>query len=194
MQILQPDVNVPTQTLLGDVSLWNLDQVLRRHLACRVFMWRNLIWLGHVLIENFFCNSNQTRMSDPCAIVARFYFTKLVTAHFVEGLLVRGFIIANWNLRRHSAHGMNAAPMTDLNQQIDVGTQKMSLHRDLRSVGENEFRTRAEFLDIAENVVPPAAVEPGRMLAQFVKDLVHFESGDDLIGRAGRIQDARGIS
>src|SRR6266853_3944027 len=151
MQILQSDVNVPTQTLLGDVSLWHLDQVLRRHLPRRVFMGSNLIWLRHELIENFLCNSNQTRMGDPCAIVARFHFTKLVTAHLVEGLLVRRFVIANWNLRRHAAHRMNAAPMTDLNQQIDVGTQKTSLHRDLRSVGENEFRTRAELLDIAEN-------------------------------------------
>src|SRR5712672_1427914 len=34
---------------------------------------------------------------------------------------------------------------------------------------------RAKLLDEAENVVPAPAVQPRGMVAQFVKDLVHFE-------------------
>src|SRR5712672_3733216 len=34
---------------------------------------------------------------------------------------------------------------------------------------------RAKLLDETENVIPAAAVQPRGMLAQFVKDLVHFE-------------------
>src|SRR6202045_4140474 len=34
---------------------------------------------------------------------------------------------------------------------------------------------RAELLDETENVIPAPAIQPRGMIAQFVKDLVHFE-------------------
>src|SRR5712692_1193011 len=37
----------------------------------------------------------------------------------------------------------------------------------------------AELLDEAENVVPSPAVQARRMVAQFVKDLVHFEGSQN---------------
>ena len=51
----------------------------------------------------------------------------------------------------------------------------MPFHRDLRPIWQNEFRMRAKLLDETENVVPAPAVQPCGMVAQFVKDLVHFE-------------------
>ncbi len=55
----------------------------------------------------------------------------------------------------------------------------MRFHRDQRPIGQNEFRMRLELLDEAENVVPAAAIQAGGMFAQFVKNLVHFERGQD---------------
>src|ERR1700680_541325 len=37
----------------------------------------------------------------------------------------------------------------------------------------------AEPLDEAENVIPAAAVEPGRVIAQLIQDLVHFKRGEN---------------
>src|ERR1700730_2696152 len=37
----------------------------------------------------------------------------------------------------------------------------------------------AEPFDEAENVIPAAAVEPGRVIAQLIQDLVHFERGEN---------------
>ena len=36
----------------------------------------------------------------------------------------------------------------------------------------------AELLDVGEDVVPPAAVEAGGVLAKLVEDLMHLERGD----------------
>ena len=38
------------------------------------------------------------------------------------------------------------------------------------------FRNR---LDTGKNVIPAAAVQPGRMFAQFVENFVHFKGGRD---------------
>ena len=40
-------------------------------------------------------------------------------------------------------------------------------------------RMLAELLDDAEDVIPAPAIQPRRMLAQFVEDLVHLEGGGD---------------
>src|SRR3979490_2300779 len=44
---------------------------------------------------------------------------------------------------------------------------------------------RAELLDETENVVPARAVESGGMVAQFVKDLVHFECRENRFDQDG---------
>src|SRR3546814_2666579 len=48
----------------------------------------------------------------------------------------------------------------------------------------------AELLDAAEDVIPAAAVQPGRMIAQFVQDLVHLESGEDRLDQHRRLDGA----
>ena len=55
-----------------------------------------------------------------------------------------------------------------------------------RAVGQHELRPVAELLDHAEDVVPAAGVEPGRVLAQLVEDLVHLERGEDRLDQDGR--------
>src|SRR5439155_7558940 len=50
-----------------------------------------------------------------------------------------------------------------------------------RAVGQHELRAVAELLDDAEDVVPAARVQPCRVVAQLVKDLVHLECGQDCL-------------
>ena len=47
------------------------------------------------------------------------------------------------------------------------------------AIRQDELGTVSEFLDEAEDVIPAAAVQPGRMIAQLVEDLVHLERGRD---------------
>src|SRR3546814_6809884 len=60
----------------------------------------------------------------------------------------------------------------------------------LIAVGQHEVRAIAELLDEAEDVIPAAAVQPGRMIAQFVQDLVHLESGEDRLDQHRRLDGA----
>ena len=47
------------------------------------------------------------------------------------------------------------------------------------AVGQQEVRSAVELLDDAEDVVPAAGVQPGRVVAQLVQDLVHLEGRQD---------------
>ena len=60
------------------------------------------------------------------------------------------------------------------------------------AVGEHEVRAVAELLDDAEDVVPAAGVEPARVLAELVEDLVHLERGEDRLDQHGRPDRAAG--
>ena len=61
----------------------------------------------------------------------------------------------------------------------------MPLHGDQRAVRQHEVGPLAEFLDEAENVIPAAAVQAGRVLAQFVENFVHFERGENGLDQHG---------
>src|SRR5205823_9249441 len=43
-----------------------------------------------------------------------------------------------------------------------------------------------ELLDDAEDVIPAARIQPARMRAQLVQDLLHLESGEDRFDQNGR--------
>ncbi len=67
-------------------------------------------------------------MRHPGAVVPGMHFAQFVLPHFFERLFVRRRIVLDRNLRRHAAHGVNAAAMAGLNQQIHIGLQEMLLH------------------------------------------------------------------
>ena len=71
--------------------------------------------------------------------------------------------------------GLDSVVVVEL--AADIGVEEVLVHRDLGAIGEHESRIVPEFLDEAENIVPPAAVESGRVLAQLPQDLVHLEGG-----------------
>ena len=63
-------------------------------------------------------------------------------------------------------------------------------HGHLRRGPAGRTRVVGELLDEAEDVVPAAAVQPGRMLAQLVEDLVHLEGGEDRLDQHRRLDRA----
>ena len=69
--------------------------------------------------------------------------------------------------------------MAGLDQREAVAAQEVACHRDLPAVRHHAAGVLGELLDKAVDVVPAAAVEPGRMVLQLPQDLVHLESGHD---------------
>lgn len=62
-----------------------------------------------------------------------------------------------------------------MDEEVRVRAHEVLGHADEGAVGEEAVRVRAERLDVAEDVVPAAAVEPHRVIAQLVQDFVHLE-------------------
>ena len=110
-------------------------------------------------VENLLGDGNQAGMRDPGAVVAGADFAQLVLAHFFERRFICRRIVLDRDLRRHAAHGVDAAAVARLDQQVDVGLQEVPVHGDLRRGRAARSRGIAEFLDEAEDVVPPAAVQ-----------------------------------
>src|SRR5215813_10671183 len=98
-------------------------------------------------------------MCNPSSIVAGTDLAKLILTDLVERLVVRDGIVFDRNLCRHAAHSMNPAPVTGLDQQLNIGVEKSLVHGDERPVRQHESRIVPEFLDEAEDVVPTTAIE-----------------------------------
>jgi hypothetical protein len=59
-------------------------------------------------------------------------------------------------------------------------------HVDQRAVRENELRLISESFNATENVVPATAVQPGRMIFQFIENFIHFKRRQDRLDQDGR--------
>ena len=70
---------------------------------------------------------------------------------------------------------MDAAAVAGPNQQLHIGLQKWATHRHQGPVRHHVSRVIAEDFDEAEDVIPSPAVEPGRGVTKFEKDLVHLK-------------------
>src|SRR5438477_2033507 len=55
----------------------------------------------------------------------------------------------------------------------------MRRHCDECAIGQDEIFFRAEFLDAGKNVIPTPAIEPDRVIAQLVENLVHLKGRRD---------------
>src|SRR2546426_6351157 len=80
---------------------------------------------------------------------------------------------------------MRSSPVTRLDQQLGVRAHERHGHRDLGAVGQDELRTAVELLDDAEDVVPPARVQPARMVAKLIQNLFHLEGRKDRFDQDG---------
>ena len=92
------------------------------------------------------------------------------------------------NLRRHAAHRVDTTPVTSLDQQLDIGLEEMPVHGDGGAVGKRQVLAITELLDEAEDVIPPAAVQSGRVVLQLKENLIHFK------GRGQRLDEHRGAN
>src|SRR5215475_13020336 len=67
---------------------------------------------------------------------------------------------------------------------------EMRRHRNHRAIGQQEIRFATKFFDAGKDIIPSAAVEPGRMLAQLVKNLIHLECGRNSLDQNRRAHGA----
>jgi len=122
---------------------------------------------------------------DPAAIVAVGRVARLVAAHSLHRLLVRLRIVLDRDQGRHTADRRRVALVTGLQQQQRVRPHERRRHRHPGTVGKAEIAVELELLDAAEDVVPPARVQPRAVLTQLVQDLVHLERGQDRLDQDG---------
>ena len=88
--------------------------------------------------------------------------------------------------RGHAADRVRAALVARLHEQLGVGAHERHRHRHLHAVGQHVSGRFRNFLIAAEDVVPAAGVQAGRVVAQLVEDLVHLERGEDRLDQHRR--------
>jgi hypothetical protein len=120
----------------------------------------DLVRTRHVLVEDLFSNRHQTRMRYPRAVVSGFHFPKLVLTYLVHRGLVRSGIIFDRDLRGHTTHSVDLPLVTSLNEQVYVRLEESLVHRHFRAIRKNHVGPVSKLLDVAEDVIPPAAVQP----------------------------------
>ena len=125
----------------------------------------------HVLVEDLGGDDSEGRVSDPSAVVTGAYFAQLVGADRVHGLLVGFLVVLDGDLGSHAAHGVHTTTVASLDEELDVGVHEGDGHGDRAAVGQDEVGVVAEALDHGEDVVPTAAVESRRVVAELVDDL-----------------------
>src|ERR1051326_499239 len=118
-------------------------------------------------------------MSDPGPVVAVGSFAAFVFANFLQRFFVRGRIALDRNVSSHAAHREGAAFVAGLDAQKRVGAHEWSGHGNLRAVGNDEVFSAREFLDVAEQIIPPATVQTGAVFAQFIQNFLHLKTGKD---------------
>ena len=128
---------------------------------------------------------HEVRVRHPGAVEAVAGLALLVLAHLRERDCVDLGVAPAGDERRHAADGVRAAAVAGLHQQLGVGAHERHRHRHLGAVRQHEVGPVPELLDDAEDVVPAAGVQPGRVLAQLVEDLVHLERGEDGLDQDG---------
>lgn len=138
-----------------------------------------------MLVEDFGSNAGESRVSNPRAVVAGSNLAQLVGADVLHGLVVGLLVVLDGDLGGHAAHGVDAALVAGLDEQLDVGVHKGDGHCDGGSVRQDKVCVVAELLDGAEDVVPSAAVEAGAVVTELVDDLVHLKRSENGLNQDG---------
>jgi len=173
LHVAETDVEVLADTLFGDrAGEFGVEKILGRDLN---FFTAHVELVGrrHVLVEDFGCNTGEDWVGDPGTVVAGLDLTQLVGADRVHGLVVGFLVVLDGNLGCHAAHGVDAATVASLDQELDICVHEWNLHGDGTAVGEHEVGVVAEAFDDGEDVVPTTAVEAGGVIAELVDDLGH---------------------
>ena len=150
----------------------------------------NLVRCRHVFVEDFFRDHYQGGVSHPSSIVAIGGLAFFIGAHFRHGGIVRGGVVFDRNLRRHATHRRRISAMASFHQEQRVTTHKWAGHRDVITIGEYDIFVVAKFFNATENVVPAAAIQSRRMLAQLIQNFVHLEGSENGFDQHGRLDRA----
>ena len=126
-------------------------------------------------------------MRDPRAVEAVSGLASLVLGHAGERDLVDLRVAPARDERGHAADRVRAPAMARRDEQLRVRAHERHGHRHLHPVGEDELGPVSELLDDREDVVPAARVEPGRVVAELVQDLLHLERREDRLDEDGRL-------
>ncbi len=185
LEVLDRDADVVAQPRLGARALRHLEQVAGAD-AHVVALAVNLVRRLHVLVEDRLRDRDQARMCDPGPVVAVGHLAHLVGADLRERGLVRLGVVLDRDLRGHAAHRVDPAPVAGPDEELHVGAQEALVHGDEGTVREDVPGVGPESLDGRELVVPPAAVQAGRVVAQLPEDLVHLERRRDGLDEHGR--------
>ena len=116
-------------------------------------------------------------MCHPGAVEAVAALALLVFAHASDGSRIDLGVLPAGDECRHAADRVRPPLVAHVDQPLRVGAHERHRHRELHAVRQHLVRARAERLDEAEQVVPPSGVQPRRMFAQLVQDLLHLERG-----------------
>ena len=114
-------------------------------------------------------------MGNPGAIVTQRGFTLLVGAHGRERRLVGCFIVLHRDEGAHAAHRVGAAAVAHPHHVRGIGGHERHLHGDGGAVRQQLGGIVLEGLDIAEDIIPTAAVQRGDVILQFIQDLLCHE-------------------
>ncbi len=182
LDVAEADIDVLAQAGLSDRAAGHRDQVGGPDLDVGTLAG-DLVRLGHQPVEHALGDRDQRGVRDPGAVMAVAGLALLVGDHLVERPLVGLGVALDRDLRRHAAH---------LDHQLAVGAQERRGHRHQRAVRQHRRWVAAEFLDEAEDVVPAAAIEAGRMIAQLPEDLVGLEARQDRLDQHRRLDRALG--
>src|SRR5262249_39902793 len=139
----------------------------------------DLIRAFHDSVESLQSNLDKARMRNPRPIMAIVSFTFFVCSNLCECFPVCLLIVLDRNLSRHAPHRVNPSSMAGLNTEQRIPAHKMRRHPDQGPVGQNKPRFITKALDAAEDIVPTPAIQPGRMVSQFVQDFVHLKGRKD---------------
>ena len=129
----------------------------------------------------------EVRVRDPGPVEPVLGLAPLVLTDARERDLVHLGIAPARDERRHSADRMRATSVARADEKLRVRAHERHRHRHLRAIGQHELVALAELLDDREDVVPASGVEPGRVLAELVEDLVHLERREDRLDEDGRL-------
>ena len=192
LHVAKTNVEVLADTLLGDgAGDVHVEQILLANLDVLAAV-EELVGGGHVLVEDLKGDAGKGGVGNPGTVVAGAGLAELVGTDTLHGLVVGGLVVLDGDLGSHATHGVDAALVAGLDEELDVGVHEGDGHGDARAVGEDEGGVVAELLDGGEDVIPATAVEAGGVLAELVDDLVHLEGGEDGLDQDGTTDGAAG--
>jgi len=120
LHVAKTDAQVLLDAVLGDLAGYvHVKQVVGGDLDI-LATHEELVGSRHVLIEDLRGDRGEGRVSNPSAVVAGAHLTQLVSAHAFEGFLVGYGVILDRDLSSHATHGVDAALVAGLDEELDL--------------------------------------------------------------------------